>query len=184
LTLFVVFERFLSDLFLAYLNRNFSTYQNELAARVRQSVQDKFGNGVAPLISVRLKQHVSVAELEGIVDPDGFNLTFTSARKLKEVAGQWLVSTDATRIRSITAHEARLIDTSRAIRNFIAHQSPRAKVQMNMLLSTVESGAHNRHLGRGSYDVHAVGSYLKAVFPAGRRLHLYAAGLRHIGSHI
>src|SRR5438034_335332 len=43
LTVFVAFERFLSDLFLAYLNRQFGAYRTTLENRVRQSIHERFG---------------------------------------------------------------------------------------------------------------------------------------------
>ena len=97
LALYVAFERFLSDLLLAYLNRDFSTYQ--LVERVKQSIGDKFGQGVGPLVTIQTKKHVRVAELEGIVDPDARNLTFTSIDKLKATAHEWLVPVSAACIR-------------------------------------------------------------------------------------
>jgi hypothetical protein len=184
LALYVAFERFLSDLMLAYLNRDFSTYQRQLVTRVNKSIGDKFGQGVGSLVTVQTKKHIKVAELEGIVDPDGWNLTFPSVDKLKETARDWLVTAPAARVGSIVAHEARLIETARVVRDFIAHQSPAAREKMNQLLATVERGGHNQHLGRGENEVLSVGSYLKAVFVGRRRIQRYADGLKSIASHI
>src|SRR5690348_5488717 len=64
LALFVAFERFISDLILAYLNRDFSVYQAQLVNRVNTSIGDKFGDSVKSLITVQTKTHVPVAELE------------------------------------------------------------------------------------------------------------------------
>jgi hypothetical protein len=184
LGLYVAFERFLSDLLLGYLNRDFSTYQGQLVARVKQSIGDKFGQGVGPLVTIQTKKHVRVAELEGIVDPDARNLTFTSIDKLKATAHDWLVPVSAARIASINAHETRLIETARAVRDFIAHQSQAARAKMNQALASVEQGGHNHHLGRGANDVLSVGSYLKAMFAGTRRLHRYADALKAIAQHM
>ncbi len=51
-------------------------------------------------------------------------------------------------------------------------------------VSTVTAGHHNAHLSRGVREVHAVGSYLKAVCAGERRLHRYAAGLLAISAHM
>jgi hypothetical protein len=184
LALYVTFERFLSDLMLAYLNRDFSTYQALLVQRVAASIKDKFGVGVGSLVSLQSKRHVRVSELEGIVDPDGWNLTFSSVQKLKDTARDWLVPASAGRISTISTHEARLIQTARAVRDFIAHGSPASRATMNTLLATVEQGAHNRYLGRGTKDVQSVGVYLKAVLAGERRLHRYAGCLKFTASHI
>jgi hypothetical protein len=184
LALFVAFERFLSDLFLAYLNRDFSVYQASLVSRLDTSIKDKFGVGVRSLITVNPKKHVRVDELEEIVDPTGWNLTFPTVHKLKSCADQWLAPEHAARVRSITASEGRLIETARAIRDFAAHQSVGSKRKMNQLLATVEAGAHNRHLGRAGNQVHSIGSYLKASAAGRRRLHLYSDGLLAISAHV
>jgi hypothetical protein len=184
LALFVTFERFLSDLFLAYLNRDFSVYQANLTSRLNTSVEDKFGHGVVGLVSLKTRAHVSVDELEDIVDPDGWNLTFPSVDNLKKRADEWLAPAFATRVKSIAAGEARLIETARAVRNFIAHQSSGSKHRMNDALSTVETGGHNRHLARGQREVHAVGSYLKAAHEGQRRIHRYGAGLLAVSAHV
>ena len=184
LTLFVAFERFCSDLLLAYMNRDFSQYQADLATRVNASVREKYGSGVAPLVTIAAKKHVSVDELEQIVDPTGWNLTFKSVEKLKEYGRRVIVPAHAQRIDSLTAAEARLIDTARSIRDFIAHQSIGAKMRMNAALSTVEIGGHNRHLGCAGYNVDKVGAYLKAIHAGQRRLHRYAGALLGISKRM
>src|SRR5712675_1572468 len=72
LAMFVAFERFISDLILAYLNRNFSVYEAQLANRVNTSIAERFGKGVKSLITIQTKKHVPVTELEDILDPDGW----------------------------------------------------------------------------------------------------------------
>ena len=184
LALFVAFERFISDLFLAYLNRDFTTYRADLTNRLNASIQTRFGAAVLGMLTVHPKAHVSVAELEAIVDADGWNLTFSTVQDMKACATRWLIPAHAARINSIGPGEQRLIDTARAIRNFIAHQSPGSKLKMNDLLATVETGNHNRHLARGAREVHAVGSYLKATHVGQRRLHRYSTALLAISAHI
>lgn len=184
LALFVAFERFVSDLVLAYLNRDFSVYQAALHSRVSSSLRERFGTGVQGLVALKSYAHIPMSDLEGIVDPTGWNLTFASVEKLKAFAGTSLAAAHAARVNSISASEARLIDTARAVRNFIAHQSAGSKQLMNDALSTVEAGNHNRHLGRGVNEVHTVGSYLKAVHVGQRRIHRYAAGLLAVSTHM
>ncbi len=184
LALFVGFERFTSDLLLAYLNRNFSAYQADLQTRLSSSIQDKFGSGVLGLVTVKKYRHAPIATIEAIVDPTGWNVTFSSVEKLKSFAGKALTPAHAAQIASINASEARLIETARAIRDFIAHQSAGSKKLMNEALATVSMGHHNVQLARGVHEIHSVGSYLKAVHSGQRRLHRYAAGLVAVSSHM
>jgi len=184
LALFVAFERFTSDLLLAYLNRDSSKCQSELAARVDQSTRAKFGDGVGTRVVFQARQHLALSDLEAIVDPTGWNLTFNTVAKLKQYASDFLVPSFATRVNTISGPEARLIDTARAIRDFIAHQSSASKTHMNACLSSVEAGTHNRYLGRAGNQVNSVGAYLKSVHAGRRRLHRYATGLLAISVHI
>lgn len=184
LSLFVAFERFTSDLILAYLNRDFAAYQADLQKRLKSSIETKFGAGVLSLVNIKAHTHAPMATIESIVDPTGWNVTFSSVEKLKSFAGSALAPAYATRIASINASETRLIETARTIRDFIAHQSTSSKQRMNDALSSVTAGHHNAHLSRGVREVHAVGSYLKAVCAGERRLHRYAAGLLAISAHM
>ncbi len=184
LTLFVSFERFCSDLVLAYMNADFSKYQADLASRIDASITGKFNPATATLVRFIPKAHVSVSELEELVDPTGWNLTFPTVAKFKEFATKSLIEQHADRINAITLPEARLIDSARAIRDFIAHQSRGSKERMNAYLSEIEIGGHNNHLGRGVNDVHLVGVYLKTVHGGQMRLHRYAQGLLAIAARI
>ena len=184
LALFVAFERFTSDLILAYLNRDFSAYQADLQTRLNSSIEDRFGSGVFGLVTIKKHEHAPVATIEAIVDPTGWNVTFSSVDKLKSFAGKALAPAHAARIASINASETRLIETARAIRDFIAHQSAGSKKRMNEALTTVSAGHHNAQLGRGVHEIQSVGSYLKAVHDGQRRLHRYAAGLLAVSAHM
>lgn len=180
LAAFVSFERFLSDLFFAYMNRDFSAYQRDLSQRVHNSVRERFGQWSSARIRFNPKQHVNMPELENILDPDGWNLTFKNVVELRDKADRWLATRHRNRVHSLTVHDVNLIDTARAIRNFIAHQSVGSKKAMNEHLATVSSGAHNRHLGRGTNEIHNVGSFLKAVFAGDPRLTLYVRRLQAV----
>ncbi len=179
-SLYVAFERFLSDLFLAYLNRDFSQYQRYVEQRILQSTQAKVGLWARRRTRFDTVAHVKADDLEAIVDPDGMNLTFKTANDIRTRGDEWLAPAHRTRIHALTDHDERLIDTARAVRDFIAHQSSGAKKRMNELLAVVAHGPHNRHLDRGLNEVHNVGSYLKAVFDGRRRVAIYAERLKDI----
>ena len=181
---FVSFERFLSDLFFAYMNRDFSAYQRDLSQRIHSSIDDKFGTWARARLAYNSKKHVNVPELEGILDPDGLNLTFSQAQDIHDKATRWLAAPHRTRVHSLSDHDDRLIDTARAIRNFIAHRSSSSKHLMNERLGSVQSSAHNQHLGRGAQQAHNIGAFLKAVFGGQRRAELYALRLQSISQQM
>lgn len=180
LALYVAFEKFQSDLFLAYLNRDFSQYQSGIEAKISASIRDKYGQGVESRTSFTSVKHIRVSDLEGIVDPTGWNLTFRDTGMMKERADQWLVQNHASRIKGLSDHDARLIDTAKSIRDFIAYGSASSKERMNQSLSTIAQGSHNQFLGRGVQNVHNVGAFLKAVFDGRTRIGAYSDRLRDI----
>ena len=184
LPLYVRFERFLSDLFLAYLNRNFSRYQSWTEGRIEQSVEQRIGQWAKDRLQFNTVKHVKVHDLESIVDPEGRNLTFRDTDKMKLRAREWLSPQHANRLTNLADHDCRLIDTARAIRDFIAHRSPGSRVRMNAMLRTVAAGGHNGHLGRGKKEVQNVGVYLKAVRARKRRVAIYAQRLNDISTRM
>jgi hypothetical protein len=156
LTLYVAFEKFQSDLFLAYLNRDFSRYQSDIEAKISSSVRKKYGQGVERRTFFTSVKHIRVSDLQGIVDPTGWNLTFRDTGMMKDRATQWLAQDHASRIKGLSDHDARLVDTAKSIRDFIAHGSASSKERMNQNLSTVAQGNHNQFLGRSVQEVHNV----------------------------
>lgn len=184
LTLYVTFERFTSDLFLAYLNGSSSKYQRWQGKRISDSVASKFGVWTSTRTKFEMTEHLSVLEVENALNADGYNLTFKSAGEMRLRAGEWLATAPAARISGLTAHDERLLDTAKSIRDFIAHDSPSSKRRMNDALSTVAQDNANQHLGRGTNLVHGVGVYLKAVYGGQRRIALYANRLREISQQM
>ncbi len=184
LALYVAFEKFQSDLFLAYLNRDFSQYQSDLGAEISSSVRKKHGSWAENRISFTSVKHIKVSDLESIVDPTGWNLTFQSTSVMKEKANQWLAQSYAMRIKGLSDHDARLIDTAKSIRDFIAHGSESSKERMNHELSKVAKGSHNQFLGRGPQKIHNIGAFLKAIFDGKSRIGAYSDRLRDIAKRM
>ena len=179
---YVAFECFISDLILAYINRDFSQYQGDLASRVSQSIQQKFGpwaNSRTPFNSVK---HIKIDDLEKMLDPDNYNLTFKSVDILKQRCNEWVAAPLKNGIINMNDSDSKLIDTVRSIRNFIAHQSKNAKLIMNQSLSDVVTGANcpNQNLGRGVHDIHDAGAFLKSVIAGNRRVKIYISRLNAI----
>jgi hypothetical protein len=181
LVCYVAFERFVSDILLAYLNRDFSIYRKDLQSRVLQSVEGKFKKPVARRTRVRIPDHPSVAEVEAFVAADGRNVTFSDTKALKERAASWLGKSYAARIGSLSRGDAAIVDAAHSIRDFIAHRSPSSRSWMNEKLRAISAGPTAiRHLGRGVNEIHSVGSFLKASHRGVTRLEGYVIRLRDI----
>ncbi|QXP88396.1 hypothetical protein [Methylococcus capsulatus] len=130
-SIYVAFECFLSDLLIAYINRDPSQYQKNLEARIRGSVQSKFGKWASGRMSFAAKKHVKLDELEEALDPDNYNLTFKDVAALRQRWDEWVALPHRNGVMNLGEADSRLIDTVHAIRNFIAHRSPNAKSIMN-----------------------------------------------------
>lgn len=181
---YVAFECFLSDLFLAYINRDFSQYQSTMAARISDSVKTKFGVWAAGRLNFNAVKHIKVVDLESLLDPDNYNLTFKSSTDLRQKANDWIASPQRSAIVSMTTPDSRLIDTVHSIRNFIAHNSPSSKAKMNDALLTIVTGVGcpNTNLGRGPRKIQDAGAFLKSVNGGERRVQRFASRLGAIAA--
>jgi hypothetical protein len=184
LALYVTFERFLSGLFLAYINRDSSSFSPDLANRVLSSVVDRYGQAVVSHTTFTIPNHLSYAELLDLIDPHGWNLTFNDATQIMQRAQSWLAPVHRTRVLSLTNDDCALIDTARSIRDYIAHQSPASRAKMNQMLLTVSAHGGNPHLARAQYEVLSVGAYLKALPVNITRLEIYVDRLTEIAQKL
>jgi hypothetical protein len=180
----VVWEGFLSDLFIAYVNRDPTRFKQHLkvsfdehlkTGKKPQRVFKSFG-------TLRLPDHLSKAQVVELADGDGNNITFSNYRDIEEKADTWLAREHANGIKTRSAQEKATIDAVVALRNHIAHRSQRSLDVMNETLS--RGALHPTGLQRGQYRFHNVGTYLKAK-PTGRqatRFSLILSTLREIGA--
>ena len=183
-SVYVAFECFLSDLLLAYINRDPSQYQTNLEGRMRSSIQSKFGAWAENRMGFVAKKHVTADEIEAALDPDSYNLTFKDTATLKQRCTEWVAQPYRNSIVGLSDADCRLIDTVHAVRNFIAHRSQNAKTTMNDRLRTVVTGPFcpNQNLARGAHDIHDVGSFLKSKVGGTIRMKLFVARLEAIAA--
>lgn len=185
-SVYVAFEVFLSDLMLAYINRDFSVYQESLTRRINASVSSKFGIGAAARTNFAVSRHIKIQDLEQLIDPTGWNLTFKDVSELQSKFADWVVPAYGAGVSTLSESDKRLIDTARAIRNFIAHRSEGSKRIMNDKLLTVSSGpmCPNLSLPRGNHEINDVGAYLKANSGGQRRLITFMERLKNIAASL
>lgn len=183
-SVYVAFECFVSDLLLAYINRDPSQYQRNLEARMRSSVESKFGVWAANRMSFATTKHIKVNDLEVALDPDSYNLTFKDVAALKQRCTEWVAQPYRNQIVNFADADGRLVDTVHAIRNFIAHRSSNSKMIMNDRLGNVVTGpgCPNLNLSRGSHDIHDIGSFLKSKVGGTIRMKLFIARLDNIAA--
>lgn len=181
---YVAFECFISDLLLAYMNRDFSQYQSDIQQRMQTSIQSKFGNWAAGRYSFATVKHIKADELETILDPDSYNLTFKDVATLKQRCTDWLAAPHRNAIVQLNDADSKLIDTTHSIRNFIAHRSRNAKTIMNQRLASIVIGAGcpNTNLARGAHDIHDIGVFLKSSIAGTRRVKIFVSRLAAIAA--
>jgi hypothetical protein len=180
----VAFESFVSDLFVAFINRDSSKLQSEYESRIKESVKSKFAQWHADQLKFSTVKHLSVDQIIEIMDKDGRNISFPTAAKMKAETAAWLLKDYADLFKNLTANDEAVVDCMKAVRDFIAHRSDSAKDRMNDELQKIGNVPPNENLGRGLQKVHYIGSFLKAEFQAKRRVKLYWERLKGIAESL
>ena len=180
----VTWEGFVSDMFIAYINRDATRFKQHLqdsfdahlkAAAKPKRVFDSFGKIAFP-------RHLKKADVQALADNVGNNITFPNFSELEQRANIWLVPAHAAKFTASTAQQKAIVDAVIALRNHIAHRSERSLDAMNDALA---AGALNpTGIQRGANRFHNVGAWLKAK-PVGlqhNRFELIMSGLDGIGA--
>jgi hypothetical protein len=175
----VAYENMVSDLFLAYINRDPSKLQKQNETRIRQSIKQKFGDWENRVQFTSYK-HIPYSEIQGLIDPNNRNLTFKNAAEMKTKSNELLSRAYSKKINSCSQHDEQLIDTAKAIRNYIAHRSTGARDYMNQCLLKIDTKTVNAGLGREQNKVDSAGSFLKTNINGKRRVRLYINRFRDI----
>lgn len=160
LTAAVIWEGFVSDMFVALINRDPSRYKQYLRNSLNQHINnsgtprrvfDKFG-------SIKFPDHLSKTQIQGLADQMGNNISFFNFENLEDKAETWLVEAHADKFVSLSSQNKVTVDALIALRNHIAHRSQRSLDAMNEVL---QSGAlHPTGLQRSQNRFHNVGAWL------------------------
>ena len=180
----VIWEGFVNDLFIAYVNRDPCRFKRHMKESLKQHLSsrskskrifDQFG-------TLNLPTHLTKAQVVELLDADGNNITFSRYRDIERKAHSWLVPETAQRFINVPASKKATIDALISLRNHIAHRSKRSLDAMNETLLT--GALYQTGLQRGQNRFHNVGSYLKAT-PQGSlqtRFSIFISTLKSIGA--
>jgi len=182
----VRWERFISDLFVAYVNRDPSQASSVIQNALLQSATEKYGDSMQAMLVVKPPKHLTRAQAAEVLDPRGRNVTFADGEKLVAGAKRWLSAAYRKGFEALEAKDVAAITAWLKIRNYIAHRSTIAYHEMNhSLTDNVLRGGYPA-LARSQYEVWNAGSYLKATPPQGGacRLCQYLDLMKGIGTKV
>lgn len=180
----VTWEGFVSDMFIAYINRDATRFKGHLKA----SFEEHLKTGATPkrvfeaFGSLSFPEHLTKTQVQALADNAGNNVTFSNFELLEQKAESWLIKAHADKFITLPAQSKAIVDAVIALRNHVAHRSQRSLDAMN---ATLGKGAlHPTGLRRGENHFHNVGAWLKAK-PPGRQVTRFAlimAALDAIGA--
>lgn len=168
LTTAVLWEGFVSDMFIAYINRDATRFKAHLRASFdehmksapkSQRVFEAFG-------ALTFPAHLTKSDVQTLADGIGNNVTFPNFAELEQRAKTWLVPNHANKFCGLPAQQKAVVNAVIALRNHIAHRSQRSLDAMNASLA--EGALHTTGIRRTANRFHNVGAWLKSV-PVGRQ---------------
>lgn len=160
LTAATLWESFVNDLFVAYINRDSSQFVVHLKNAFEADKTSKQKQISNRFTSLNFPQHMPVEMINSLLDEVGNNVTFSSYTAMKKGAKTYLSAANATRVGGLTSQQGATINLWIAFRNHISHRSARSLKAMNDALKV--GALHGSGLKRSVRDVHHVGGYLKA----------------------
>jgi hypothetical protein len=162
LTAAVLWESFINDLLIAYINRDPTTFKMHLTNSFEAAVEKGkpkviYDNYVK---QVTFPMHLGKKTIEKLADQDGYNITFPDFRSLSKKVTNWLVPGHANKFTALSARQKATVDAVIALRNHIAHRST---ISLDAMNAKLDVGAlHGLGLRRGPNRIHNVGVWLKA----------------------
>lgn len=175
----VLWEGFVSDLLIAYINRDSAKFAVHLKNALEAPMSSKQKNIYSKYALLTVPTHISRADIVSFLDEYGNNITFRNFAELKSQAKLWLTTANVTQINTRTTAQASVVNALIAIRNHLAHRSNRSLDAMNDALNV--GALHGTGLRRGVNRVQHIGGYLKANVPGGNASRLEAI-FRQIGA--
>lgn len=155
-----LWESFLSDLIVAYINRDPSQFAVHLEHSLNDDLSDKQKQILNRYAQYKAPTSVDRSTIISLLDNNGNNITFSSAQALKKGAKRWISSINMAGINALSAQQLAIINLWVALRNHIAHDSERSKAALQ---SAVSHGAlHGTGLHRAQNAIHKPGVYLKS----------------------
>lgn len=155
-----LWEGFINDLFISYINNDNSRFIMHLRNALAEKQNPKQKEISSRYVKFDFPKHMKVKEITSLLDKSGSNITFSTYVDLKKGAKSYLSPVHSDKFKNITRAQGATIDLWISIRNHIAHRSERSRIKMDECLKT--GALHNTGLKRGRNAVNDIGAYLKA----------------------
>ncbi len=152
--------------------------QFELDGALKKSNARHLIEAVSPG-ATSLPNRLTVEQIDALIDPDGYNVTFKDSESWAAESGQHLDKSHADLVRSIVGdpEDECVLTLLRAVRNVIAHQSSGSRTFLNDCIGPRQGGrglgivgSKNQGLQRDrTTEVKDVATYLLATRPGAKR---------------
>ena len=86
----ILLEGYISDLFVAYINRDNSVFSTYLVGKMAIETSDAHAKRAKNLATISIGQHLKAADIRSILDSRDYNITLSKVAEMKAGAGQWL----------------------------------------------------------------------------------------------
>jgi len=158
----VAWEGFVSDMFIAYINRDATRFKKHLEKSFYSHLEDsekskrifrEYGTLVFPA-------HLNKADVLALADGKGGNITFRNFSELERRTKTWLVREHASKFSGLSASQKAVVNALVALRNHVAHRSQRSLDAMNAALTNAD--LQPTGIQRLQNQTHNVGAWLKA----------------------
>ena len=175
----ILLEGFVSDLFVAFINKKSARFVNAMTGLMTMTATDDTAKRAIAFSQIDIATHLTLENVRKILDPKGWNVSFVDSADLKAKAGQWLEDPYRPRFIGLSPAHSALFDTTKSVRNFLAHRSSASLAAMQTSLASVNLPAGFR---RAANKVHSVGSFLDSVPPglAQTRIKAYLQEVRAV----
>lgn len=179
----ILLEGYISDLFIAYINRDSSRFRGYLLPKMTIEATDPHAKSAKDFAEIVIKPHLVADEIRAVLDSRDFNITFPTVADMKAKAGQWLADPHKGYFTGLSAAQGATLTACKAIRNFLAQRSKSAKTTMQNELVTADLPSSLR---RGQHMIKDVGSFLRS-HPTPQedlRFTQYLTAIKALGSHL
>lgn len=179
----VTWEGFVSDIFVAYINRDASVFKAYLQKQFEDHLKkNQMSRAVFGAFgTLNFPAHLKRQDVLSLANCGGANITCPTFQALESKAKLWLHGAHAAKFTGFSASQKQVINALVALRNEIAHRSERSLLSMNEALD--HAALKGTGLQRQGNKVLKVGVWLKAK-PVGcqkTRFQIILSTLEEIG---